>query len=111
MPIVNEKLLKKYEKNNKSDYGRCCVRVALDVMRRLDDLKYRKINADKIICDADKFLNAGITGFMAGCVAQMVWKCHSRGEEFRMAWNKAHGVTEEKAKDRTVNPACMTINV
>lgn len=50
-----------------------------------------------------------ITGFMAGCAAQWIGHYHRRGDEFRMAWNDRYGVTEERAKGGTVNPAIMTM--
>ena len=51
----------------------------------------------KLICDADKAINAGgITGFMAGCVAQMISDVHSRGDEFKKKWNKGYGVEDDK---------------
>lgn len=48
----------------------------------------------------------GISGFMAGCMAQYVSKFHIRGDEFRVFWNKEWGVTEET--DGVVNPAIVT---
>jgi hypothetical protein len=108
MPITKEEVWQDWVNSNKDPYGKACVDVARDVMRMLD--AETPIDTHKIICDADKNVNAGgITGFMAGAVAQMVSQCHSRGEEFRKAWNKDHGVNEEQAKGGVVNPAIMTI--
>lgn len=47
----------------------------------------------------------GISGFMAGCMAQWVSKYHIRGEEFRVFWNKEWGAGESQG---VVNPAIVT---
>ena len=108
MPIVNEEKWNTWVDKNQDPYGKCCVDVAREVMRILDEGKDFDVHG--IICDADKKIDAGgITGFMAGCVAQMVKKCHSRGEEFNDKWNESYGVSKEKAKGGTVNPAILTI--
>jgi len=102
--INNLEALKEWESNNQDAYGKCCVDVAKEVMRLLDeDLTplhegyYPDIHTTHgIICKADDNISAGgITGFMAGCVAQIVISCHSRGEEFRLIHNgkyKGEGV-------------------
>jgi len=88
MSIVKQEDWNKWVEKNTDPYGKCCVDVAREVMRLLDTPKYKDFNPHKIICDADDNIKAGgITGFMAGCVAQMVSHCHSRGEEFRQKWN------------------------
>ncbi len=71
------------------------------------------LDTHKLICDADKAIKAGgITGFMAGCVAEMVSVCHSRGDEFRKAWNADYGVSDDPSKKKgVVNPALMTISI
>jgi len=94
---------------NNGPYGNAAVNVAREVMRLLDTSEYKDFDTHKIICVADDSVKAGgITGFMAGCVAQMVSKYHSRGEDFRHKWNKDHGIEEDKAKGGVVNPAIMT---
>lgn len=106
--IKNQKLWDEYVSKNNDPYGKCCVDVAREVMRILDE--GNDFDVHKIICDADDNINAGgITGFMAGCVARMISKCHSRGEEFNDKWNEFHGVSKEKANGGTVNPAILTI--
>jgi hypothetical protein len=71
-----------------------------------------KKDTHDLICQAYKDVKAGgITGFMAGFVAQIVSQCHSLGEEFRRAWNEEHGVSKEKDKGGVVNPAIITIGV
>ena len=93
---------------NKDSYGKACVDVARKVMEILD--KEPEFDCHEIICRADKEVKAGgITGFMAGRVAQMVWSYHNRGEEFRQRWNQDHGADESKAQGRIVNPAVITI--
>ena len=111
MPIINIKDWEEQKRINKDPYGKCVIDVAGEVMRLLDIPEYQDFNTHKIICDAEKNIGEdGITGFMAGCVAQIVSHCHSRGEEFRKKWNKDYGVEEDKAKGGVVNPAILTIN-
>ena len=109
MPIVDEKVWKEYEDKNKDPYGGCCVKVAREVMRLLDERE--EFNASDLISEVSKNVDSGgITGFMTGAVATMVAQCHSRGEEFNDSWNGHYGVTKEKAQQRTVNPALITID-
>lgn len=108
MPIINQVDWDHQVEINKDAYGGCCINVAREVMRILDEGK--PFEAHDVICQADNNVKAGgITGYMAGCVAQMVVHCHSRGEEFNDKWNESHGVSKEKAKGGTVNPAILTI--
>jgi hypothetical protein len=112
MPITNLKIWNECVTKNDDPYGKACVDVAREVMRMLDEEDgYREnIDCHTLICRADKKIEAGgITGFMAGAVAHMIAACHSRGDEFRVAFNKDHGVSEEKAKGGVVNPAVVTI--
>ena len=98
----------KYVEKNKDPYGKACVDVAREVMRVLDDGK--DFNAHNLLCHASESIGEdGLTGFMAGCVAEMVKRCHSRGEEFNDKWNESYGVSKEKAKGGTVNPAILTM--
>lgn len=62
--------------------------------------------ADKASHIAD---TEGITGFMYGCAVQILARCWVHGDELRRWHNWKHGVTEEKAKGGTVNPAVMTV--
>ena len=108
MPIVNEIEWKEWEDANDDEYGKCCVDVAREVMRLLDECP-GDFDVRKLINKADDNIKAGgITGFMASCVAQMVSVCHSRGEEFRQKWNKAHG---SDIKGGVINPAILTIEL
>jgi hypothetical protein len=111
--ITDENAWKEYEENNKDGYGGACVDVARKVMQLLDEDLTPLHNgyfpdihtAHGLICKADKDIDAGgITGFMAGCVAQMVFQCHSRGDEFRKSNN---GDIET---DGVVNHALYTFN-
>lgn len=109
--IKDKKIWNSWEKANEKDsYGKCCVDVARETMRLLDDEKHKDFDPNKIICEADDNIKAGgITGFMAGCIAGMISKCHSRGEEFKKKWNESYGVKGER--EGAVNPALVTINI
>ena len=123
MPITDIKKWNKCEEVNKDAYGKCCVDVARKVMEILDESPDKKIvggyeddfSTHKLICRADNEIKAGgITGFMAGCVAQMVSQCHSRGKEFREAWNLHNQINKEgekaNKKGAVLNPALLNIN-
>ncbi len=114
MGIIDTKAWKEWEKNNKDSYENACIKVARRTIELLDkDLTplhngyHPDIHtAHGIMCKADEETNAGgITGFMAGCVAGMVYKCHSRGDEFRISFNGEHEA------DGVINPALVTIEV
>lgn len=118
MPIINQMEWDKCVRINTDPYGKCCVDVARKVMELLDadqtplhEGYHPDINTPHgLICKADREIDAdGITGFMAGCVAQMVALCHSRGEEFRKIWNKELGVPEDSKG--VANPAILTLEV
>lgn len=106
--IKDKKIWDSWVKVNKDRYGKCCVDVAREVMKLLDDKNHKDFDTHKIVCEADDNVKAGgITGFMAGCVAGMISKCHSRGEEFKKKWNESYGVKEERKG--AINPALVTI--
>ena len=107
MPIINKELYDEFVKNNSSDaYGNACVRVAKRVMEILDE-ESGDFDAHELICRADEEVNVGgITGFMAGCIACLVFEVHSRGNEFKTKWNKLYGYSD---KEGVVNPAVVTI--
>jgi len=105
MKLKNRTLWEEWESKNKDPYGKCCVDVARRVMEILDDGK--PFDCHKIICQADDEVKAGgITGFMAGCVASMVFNCHERGEEFKTKWNAGY----DTVSDGVVNPAILTVD-
>lgn len=116
MPITKQDDWDKWVNNNKEPYGKACVDVAREVMRMLDEKQdIDTIDTWKLICDADDSIKAGgITGFMAGCVAQMVSHCHSRGEEFRRKWNLDNQIKNEGEKANegkgVLNPAILNIS-
>lgn len=106
----NIKKWKNYEQKNKDVYGKCCVNIARQVMKNLDNTI---IDADFdphdfIIKAMKEISESGITtGFMAGAIAKMVVDCHRKGKEFNEAWNKhCGGSGKEKG---TINPAIITI--
>lgn len=119
--ITNEKDWNECVEKNKDAYGKACVDVARKAMEILDN-EPGDFDTHSLICRADEESGAGgITGFMAGCVAQMISRCHSRGDEFRQKWNNDNGIikTPEGKKDigakkanesgGVINPAILTI--
>jgi hypothetical protein len=99
--------------NNKDPYGKACIDVARKVMELLDE-REGDFDCKALVTEADDLAKAGgITGFMAGCVAQMVSHCHSRGDEFRRKWNISNqiGTEGEKANegDGVLNPAILNL--
>lgn len=114
MSIVNEEDWNKVVKVNDDPYGKACVDTAREVMRLLDERT--DFDTHAIICEADDNIGAGgITGFMAGCVAEMVSKYHPRGEEFRRKWNTDNQIQNEgdeaNESGGVLNPALLTIQV
>lgn len=114
MKLKNKKLWEECVNNNTDEYSKCCVDVARKVMEILDEDETPlqpgyspDLNTTHgIICKANAAIDEGsITGFMAGCVANMVSECHVRGEEFRKAWNGDYNYDG----DGVVNPAVITI--
>jgi len=113
MNLKDEKKWKEYQEKNTDPYGGACVKVARRVMELLDENDTPLHNgyhpdihtAHGLICKADDDTNAGgITGFMAGAVAQMVNECHVRGDEFRKSHND-----EEYEGNGVQNHALLTI--
>lgn len=88
-----------FVKINDDGYSYVVVVAASRVMHSLD-------NGDDYKTAHDKMFGMGMSGFQAGCVAQVVAKQHNRGDEFRKAWNKGWGADDAKG---TVNPALITI--
>lgn len=114
MPITDKDGWKKCEEINTDLYGGACVKVARRVMELLDE-EPGPFECHNLICRADDDTGVGsITGFMAGCVAQMVSEFHSRGEEFRRQWNIDNQINDEgeKANDSggILNPALLTLS-
>ncbi len=98
--------------NNQDSYGNAVIKVAERIMEILDTedtpLKngYGANTAYSLLCRADEEVRAGgITGFMAGCAANIIFQLHPRGNEFKDSFNgknKCEGV---------INPAVITIEV
>lgn len=113
MNLKDEAAWNEWVKNNQDPYGGACVKVARRVMEILDEGK--DFDTWDIVNRADKETKAGgITGFMAGAVAQMVSVCHVRGEEFRRKWNKDNQISDEgdRANDEEgaiLNPALLQV--
>lgn len=97
---------------NTDGYGGACIKIARRVMEELDNAE-KPIDASAMILQADRHFDEGITGFMAGAVAQMVSACHERGEEFRRSWNHETQIGDEgdKANESggVLNPALLNI--
>jgi len=116
MPIIDQKAWKAWEDNNTDPYGKCCIDVARYAMEILDERDGTAIgDPDALISDAEKRLpqkEQGISGFMAGAVAVMISRCHSRGEEFRKIWNLSIqiGTEGEMANESgtVLNPSILT---
>jgi len=92
---------------NRDDYGYGVVQATVAVCNALDDptKTYKEAH--------DKCHGFGITGFMAGCMAQWVSHFHPRGEGFRKWWNSEHQIHHEGDKANgdggILNPAVLTI--
>lgn len=114
MPITNEDGWKKCVENNQDGYGAQIVAVVRHLMDMLDDESFElKTCHEAITLADDKTEDPGITGFMAGCVANIVSQVHSRGEEWRKKWNTENQIRNEGEKANkdggVLNPALLTI--
>jgi len=116
--IENQKEWEEMKAKNTDPYGGACVMVAEKAMEIIDrdyqDKRILETDVHGIICKADDESKAGgITGFMAGCAAQMISKFHNRGDEFRRAWNKDNQIQDEGEKANesggVINPALVTV--
>lgn len=90
-----------YVEKNKDEYGMAVLEVVVKVCAELD----KGLSCE----EAEKIgiKDSGITGFMAGCMAQSIVHFHPRGDEFKDYWNKRCGGSgKEKG---TINPAIITI--
>lgn len=103
--LRNEKAWNNHVKINTDFYGKSCVDVARRAMEIIDETDGIP---DDLVLQASKELDAGITGFMAGCVASMISVCHKKGEEFRRIWNIENQISNEGEKAKGVlNPALL----
>jgi hypothetical protein len=104
--ITNKEKWDNYVNKNKDPYGKCCVDIARQVMKNLDEVEDFEPH-DLIIKSEKEIGEDGITGFMAGAIAAMVAQCHSRGKEWNEKWNKDNGGSgKEKG---TINPAILEV--
>ena len=111
VPIIDAAGWKKWEDNNTDPYGKCCVDIARKVMTILDE-RPGDFDCNALISEGEKACGEdGITGFMAGAIAAMVSKCHSRGDEFRRKWNLDTGDEGRKANTAgtVLNPALLCV--
>jgi hypothetical protein len=110
MKIEQEWLKKQYEaegEDKPDEYVLAILKVGekvLDLMELVPENE--PIDANKLILQADKELEEGITGNMAGMVALIATKCHSRGQEFKKSWNTYYGKPDATG---VINPAIITI--
>ncbi len=110
--IKDKKGWKECVKNNQDPYGRAAVDVAREAMRLLDDGEHEDFDASDIITEADSNLGEGITGFMAGCIANIIVHCHSKGGEFKKSWNKYYALNKgDEERKGVINPALLTISL
>lgn len=88
-------------------YVAAIVKVGEKVVDLLEALpESSPVDANALIIEADRFYDEGITGNMAGYIAAIAVKCHSRGEEFRRSWNRHNG---DRNHGGVINPAVVTI--
>lgn len=114
MPIINKEWLDKQrnpppeEGDMKPDaYVLCILDVGEKVLELMEKVpEDQPIDANELVLQANRELDAGITGNMAAYVALIATKCHSRGEEFKKSWNKHNGNEESEG---VINPAVITI--
>jgi hypothetical protein len=107
--LINKEELQAIVDTNKDEYGRACVSVAVNVMKRLDKFVgdfnigyYPDLTTTHgIICKCDD--QGGITGFMAENVRNIVTKCHSLGWKFFLAYSiNPYNVDEIEDIDRHI---------
>lgn len=94
MPIVDQPYFDHCVDVNLDPYGKACVDTAIKAMEIMDAEPdaIHNLGALGLILRANKEAGCdGLSGFMAGCVAQIITKCHSRGSEFHTSWNKNWG--------------------
>lgn len=94
-------LWKDLQAKNQDPYGWACIEVTSKLGKNLD--------AGMSPADAEKkaIKDSGITGYMMGVIAQMIWTLHPRGEEFKKYFNGEFGADPDA--EGIVNPAIMTV--
>ena len=107
--ITDQKRWLSWVAANEDPYGKACVDVARRVMEIIDKEEPEELDTHELIQRADDEIDAGgITGYMAGAIATMVSQCHSRGAEFKKAWNKSYGC---EICEGVVNPSIVNLNL
>ena len=93
--------------NNRDPYGYGVVEATILVCKALDDPNTTPQVAER------SCYGMGITGFMAGCMAQWVSHFHPRGEEFRRWWNTRNEIGDEGKRANesggVLNPAILNL--
>lgn len=94
MAIKDKELWEKYVESNKEGYGMYIIDMARIIINKLDEsdtplhFSYDEddINSPHgLICFADRECGSqGASGFQVDCVTQVIFRCHSRGEEFKL---------------------------
>ena len=102
MPIKNIEGWKKATGGKLNPYAKAIVKIAKRVSELLDETT--DFNANDLILKANKEFDEGITGNMAGMIALLVSKYHTRGEEFKKSWNTHYDKPEAKG---VINPAIL----
>jgi len=108
MPIINQELWDQgVELNSEDEYGMDIIEATKNAMKILD-------NEDEF--DIDDVMNrvgGQLSGFQAGIVSVGITECHSRGEEWRKAWNLREQIGNEgeryNREGGVINPAIMNI--
>ncbi len=92
----------KYVEINMADgYSKAVIDATISVCKLLDK-GHSPIHAEE-----NGMKGHGLTGFMAGAVANGVVSFHPRGNEFKIFWNRLHGIKDRNTKG-VVNSAIMT---
>jgi hypothetical protein len=101
----NEKAEKSWYRNikdaDKDDYYKCiidCARRMMELIETVDE-----INAKELLNTVEDELKYNITWHQSGCIAQIVFITHKRGDEFKQSWNESFNVNQDSA----YNPAII----
>ena len=101
-PETVDEWIKFVDINCDDAYSSCVVKGTLFMMKKFEEgLSFEE--ADKAVDD-----EFGLTGFLAGAIAQSLAHFAKQGEEYRQYWNKQFGVEPEEKG--TVNPAIINIS-
>lgn len=89
-----------WNKKNQEGYGWAVIEVISKLGANLDE------GLTPSEAEAKAIKGSGITGFMAGLMAQAINQLHPRGAEFNKYWNDQFGQPDAKG---TINPAIIEI--